>query len=412
MRYVVIGNSTAAVGCIEGIRSVDREGTITLLSSEKHHTYGRPLISYMLEGKTDPEHMKYRPDSFYSDNSVDARLGVSAVAIDPVEKTVKCSDSSLLPYDRLLVATGSRPIIPKFEGLDTVEKKFTFMTLDDANALADALTPQSRVLVVGAGLIGLKCAEGIYRRCGKITVVDMADRILPSVLTCDASEIVQRYLESVTGAEFILGDSVKSFNKNVALTASGKELAFDVLVIAVGVLPNISLVSDIGGEVGRGIVVDERSRTSVPDIFAAGDCTECYDISADKRRVLAILPNAYMQGFTAGVNMAGGDSKFDNAIPMNAAGFCGLHIITAGDYSGEADVIRAEGDDYKAMYIRDNRLVGYIMIGNVANAGIYTSLIREKTPLDTLDFAMIREKPQLMAFAKSVRTAKLNANFR
>lgn len=411
MRYVIIGNSTAAVGCIEGIRSVDKTGEITLVASEKYHTYGRPLISYLLEGKTDEEHMKYRPDSFYSDNAVKTALGVTAERIDAVKKQVFCSDGSVLGYDRLLVGTGSRPIVPKFENLGCVEKKFTFMTLDDAKALEAALTPTSRVLIVGAGLIGLKCAEGIYRSCGKITVVDMADRILPSVLTPPAAERVKKHIEDVTGASFILGDSIKGFEKKgeayIGITSSGRETEFDVLVIAVGVLPNVSLVADAGGEIGRGIVINEKSQTTVKDIYAAGDCAEGYDISADKRRVLAILPNAYMQGFCAGVNMAGGEKVFDNAIPMNAAGFCGLHIITAGDYSGEETVI-SDGENYKALYVRDNRLVGYIMIGNVLNAGIYTSLIREKTPIDSIDFDMIKEKPQLMAFAKNVRVAKLN----
>ena len=158
MEYVIIGNSTAAVGCIEGIRSVDPEGAITVVASEPYHTYSRPLISYLLEGKTDGERMKYRPDSYYKEMGVKAKLGIKAVKLMPEEHKVVLEDGEELPYGKLLVATGSTPFVPSFEGLDTVEKKFTFLSLDDAKALEAALTPESRVLILGAGLIGLKCA--------------------------------------------------------------------------------------------------------------------------------------------------------------------------------------------------------------------------------------------------------------
>lgn len=409
MKYLLIGNSTAAIGCVEGIRSRDPEGEITIVSSENHHTYGRPLISYLLEGKTDVCRMRYRPESFYRDMGVRTKLGVTVEKILPDTHEVLCSDGEKLPYDRLLCATGSSPLVPPFAGLEKVGRYYTFMTLDDAQALAEALTPESRVLIVGAGLIGLKCAEGIRERCAKITVVDMASRILPSVLNEDAAAIVQKHIEATMPVEFVLGDSVKSFAAGEAVTESGKKLRFDVLVIAVGVRPNTALISGIGGKVGRGIAVDEGSRTNLDGIYAAGDCTECYDISADKTRVLALLPNAYMQGYTAGVNMAGGDTAFRQAIPMNAAGFCGLHIITAGDYSGQMLLEKNDGvGQYKALYVRDNRLVGYILIGDVDCAGIYTSLIRDRVPLDSLDFEMIRKTPRLMAFAKNVRQTKLN----
>lgn len=164
VRYVIIGNSTAAVGGVEGIRKVDPNGSITLIASEPHHTYSRPLISYLLLGRTDENRMKYRPDSFYRVNNVDTRLGVTVTKIDPKQKHVEISSGEQIPYDRLLIATGSRPFVPPMEGLSTVKNRFSFMTLDDARALDRVLTPQSRVLIVGAGLIGLKCAEGILHR--------------------------------------------------------------------------------------------------------------------------------------------------------------------------------------------------------------------------------------------------------
>lgn len=405
MNYVIIGNSAAAVGCVEGIRQVDKEGKITLIASEPHHTYSRPLISYLLYGKTDEERMKYRPDSFYDDNKVETYLGKSVVKIDKDNKKVILDDNTEIAYDKLLVATGSRPFVPPMDGLDTVEKKFSFMKLDDAHALGKAISKDTNVLIIGAGLIGLKCAEGICDRVKHITVVDLAERILPSILDTEGSALVQKHIEE-KGIEFILGDSVANFAGNKATLKSGKVLDFDVLVVAVGVRPNVELVKEIGGNVGRGIVTDEKCRTSIEDIYAAGDCTESYDITTGQMRILALLPNAYMQGETAGITMAGGSKSYDKAIPMNAIGFFGYHIITAGNYDGEA-YISKDKDSYKKLVTRDDHLVGYILIGNVQRAGIYTSLIRERKPLSSIDFDLIKEKPQLMAFSKRERAKTL-----
>lgn len=401
MNYVIIGNSAGAIGCIEGIRQMDQEGSITLISDEPHHTYSRPLISYLLYGKTDEQRMKYRPDRFYEHNRVETKLGHTVVKIGKESKQLLLDNDEIIPYDKLLVATGSRPFVPPMEGLDQVKKQFTFMTLDDAKALEAAISPKSRVLIVGAGLIGLKCAEGICDKVGSIAVVDLADRILPSILDVPGSRMVQRHIEG-QGIEFYLSDSVQRFEPGKAQLKSGKTLEFDVLVLAVGVRPNTSLIQSIGGEVGRGILTDDRCATSLPDIYAAGDCTESLDITTGQSRVLALLPNAYMQGECAGINMAGGEKRYDRAMAMNAIGFFGLHIITAGSYEGE-DFVAQGKESYKRLFTKNNRLIGYILIGCIERAGIYTALIREQTPLDSIDFELVREKPQLMAYTKKKR---------
>ena len=405
MKYVIIGNSAAAVGCIEGIRQEDRTGPITVVTDEPYHTYSRPLISYLLLGKTDEERMKYRPDGFYEENGVTLLAGKRAEKIDPESKTVLLDDGQALSYDKLLVAAGSRPFVPPIKGLDGVENAFTFMTLDSAKALEKALGPDKRVLILGAGLIGLKCAEGIAGRVGSLTVADLADHILPSILDSEAAAMVQRHIED-HGVSFLLGDGVDSFEGNTAVLKSGKKVPFDLLVICVGVRPNTSLVSEAGGEVARGIRVDPGCATTIPDVYAAGDCTESFDVSSGQERILALLPNAYMQGRCAGTNMAGGEAVYDHAIPKNAIGFFGYHVLTAGTYTGE--IYRsAEGCSLKKLFYENDRLKGYILLGDVARAGIYTSLIRKETPLSSIDFALICEKPQLMAFTREERKEML-----
>ena len=404
--YVIIGNGVAAVGCIEGIRSVDRATPIAVISEETHPVYGRPLISYYLEGKSKPEKMNYRPADFYEANNCRVLYGRRAVSIDREAKSVLLDDGSALPYTAVCVATGSSPFVPPIPGLETVPARFSFMTLDDALALEKAIGRDSRVLIVGAGLIGLKCAEGLRARVGSIAVCDLAPRVLSSILDDTCAAMMQERLEA-NGIRLMLGDTVAEFNGGHAVMKSGAVVDFDVLVMAVGVRANTALVKDIGGEVNRGILVDARMRTSLPDLYAAGDCTEGMDASLGARRVLAILPNAYLQGHAAGVNMAGGREVFDKAIPMNSIGFFGLHAITAGsffgpDAGGELEAEKGAGF-LKRLFTRDGLLTGYILIGQVERAGIYTALIRERVPLNTVNFELLKKAPTLFAYSQNQR---------
>lgn len=408
-KYVIIGNGIAAAGCIEGIRTVDKESKIVVISKENRPVYCRPLISYYLEGKTTIQKMDYRPESFYEANGCEVVYGIEATKIDSEKKAVSLSNGDTVNYTSLCIAAGSSPFVPPFEGIENVTSRFSFMTADDALALEKAVGKDSRVLIIGAGLIGLKCAEGLLCRAAKITVCDLADKVLSSILDSDTAPIVQKHLEE-NGVELLLNDSVKSFEENKAFMQSGKCVDFDVLVTAVGVRANTSLLKDIGGDVNRGIKVDDSMRTSVNDIYSAGDCTEGFDISFGQSRVLALLPNAYMQGYTAGRNMAGGSEVFSNAIPMNSIGFFNLHIMTAGSYITDKDggeVYMEKGNGFvKKFFVKDGLLKGYILVGNVEKGGIYTSLIREKTPLDTVDFDLLKKHPSFMAFSSENRSKK------
>jgi NAD(P)H-nitrite reductase large subunit len=404
MKYVIIGNSTAGIGAVEGIRQIDKNGEITIITNEPHHTYSRPLISYLLLGKTTAKKMKFRADDFYAANNCTLLSNVNVTEIDAKAKQARLDDGKTVPYDKLLVAAGSSAFVPPFAGLDTVKDQCTFMSLDDARKLDGFLDKQKRVLIIGAGLIGLKCAEGIFERSAHITVLDLAPRILSSILDEGGAKMVQTHLEN-KGIEFKLSASVKRFECDTAILENGEVINFDILVLAVGVRPNTSLLKGIA-EIDKGIIINTQSQTSAADIYAAGDCTQTFDISSGQSKIMALLLNAYMQGECAGINMAGGEKTFDKAIPMNAIGFFGLHMITAGNYSGE-EYCETKNNNYKRLFYRDNKLNGYIMIGDVEKAGIYTSLIREQTPLDTIDFSLVCEKPGLMAFTKEDRHIKL-----
>lgn len=405
MKYVIIGNSAAGIACVEGIRSADAEGEITIVSDESFAAYGRPLISYYLLGATDRQRMLYRPADFYEKNKVRTLLGARAEKIDPAAQKIVLRGGGEIPYDRLLVATGSRPFEPPMEGIGGVKNKFNFMTLQDALSLEKVLSKRKNVLIIGAGLIGLKCLEGILERVKSVSVVDMAGRILPSILDDAGAAVVRRELEG-KGAKFYLSDSVAKFDGGTAHLKSGKEISFDILVVAVGVRPNTELIKDAGGEVSRGIVTDEKQQTSLQNVYAAGDCAESFDITSDVRKVLALLPNAYRQGYTAGVNMAGGEASFAGAMPLNAIGFFGSHVLTAGSYEGES-FVQAEGDVYRRFFCKDGVLKGFILVNSPERAGIYTSLIRNKTPLSEVDFKSLEGAPNLAAFPRAARERML-----
>ena len=406
-RYVIIGNGVAAAGCIEGIRAVDSDSSITVISAENHPVYCRPLISYYLEHKTDLQRMNYRGESFYADNHAEVRYGRTVTEIHADTKEIELDNGDKIAYDALCVCTGSSPFVPPMQGLETVPEKFSFMTIDDTLALEKAIAPESRVLIIGAGLIGLKCAEGLHGRVQQITVCDLAPRILSSILDDTCAAMMQKHLEA-NGIRFLLGTSAKEFHGSQAVMQNGETVDFDVLVLAVGVRANTALIRNAGGEVNRGILTDDACRTSLKDIYAAGDCTEYHDISSDSVKIMALMPNAYMQGHTAGVNMAGGSARFDNAIPMNSIGFFGLHCHTAGSQPEGCEMYEdADETHIKRLFVKDDHLTGFMLIGHMHRTGIYTALIRNQTPLSEVDFARLKIEPQLSAMHAEYRNTVL-----
>mgnify|MGYP003285194936 CR=1 FL=1 len=168
-----------------------------------------------------------------------------------------------------------------------------------------------------------------------------------------------------------MNQSVGSFSKNRAILRDGSILLFDLLIIAAGFCPNVELTREICAKNGRGILTDRRQKTFIPQIYAAGDCTESHDLSTGASRILALLPNAFLPGETAGANRAGANAVYENAI-----GFLGLHLLTAGVCERECYVVKTDAA-YKKLCVKDGFLCGFIMIGDDRNAGIYTSMIRE-----------------------------------
>jgi len=392
MNYVIIGNSVAAVGAVEGIRKHDKTTPIVIISDEPYHTYPRPLISYYLGGKVKEENMYYRNRDFYRANNVEPILGVKAQRLDVDKKEVLLQDGRRINYSKLLIATGGKPLIPPLEGIDK-QNIFNFSKLDDVKNIEKVAEKGSRAIVVGASFSGLKAVEALVERGVRVTVIDILDRIMPRVFDETASQMAQKTLEKY-GVEVLLETTVQKIvgNKTASgvLLKDGSELACDFIILAMGVRCNIDLVKDTKININRGIIVDNKMRTNVSDVYAAGDVTEGFNFIEQRNTEIPIIPNAYKQGETAGENMAGAEKIFDRGFIMNSMPLLDLSIVSAGvSAPGEGINIKTIYDQeksvYKKFYIKNNELVGYLLINDIDRAGIYTDLIKRKVDISSFE---------------------------
>jgi NAD(P)H-nitrite reductase large subunit len=390
---VIIGNSAGAVGCIETLRSKDRDITIAVISEEKYHTYSRALIPYYLAGKIDFDKLYYRPLDFYEKMNVIPLLGRKAVSVDFEKKMVKLDTGEEVKYGKLLLATGGKPFIPPMEGFDrSLENVFSFVSLDDALGIEKSLPESKKAVILGAGVIGLMAAEVLVKKGLEVHVVELADRVLAPVVDERTSQLVEKVFEE-NGVKIYTGVTIKKVNSennrvvSVILT-SGNEIECDILIVAVGVVPRTKLVQNTDVEVNRGILVNKKMETSVKDVYACGDCAEIYDFVLDDRRVLPLWPNAYYGGRVAAINMLGEEAEFEWGTSMNAMHFFDIYIINAGlnitdeiaEKEGYEVLVRYEPERkvYRRIAVKDGLIKGLVFVGRVERAGIYLNLMRRK----------------------------------
>ena len=415
MKYVIIGASAAGLACAEQIRKEDKSGEITVLTKEQYFPYSRPSISYYLKGAVKEKEMYLRKPSYYAAYRIDIITGAKVTEIDRAAKTVKVG-RKIYPYDKLCICTGSKPFIPPMKNVSGKENACTFLDLASSKVIKEKANGSTRAVVIGAGLIGMKAAEGLSKICKSVDVVELSPRILPSILDAKSAKGVKKYIEENGHIKFHLGDTVteaKSRGKKITsvILKSGKELKCDMLILAVGVRPETGLAENAGLEIDRGIIINQNTmQTSDKNMYAAGDCTVSIDMLDGRKKVIALWVNAVQQGCVAGSQMAGGEKTLGGAYSVNAIDFYGLRICTCGLINAEgeqySDKVLQSGDSYKRLIFEGNRLVGFVLINASENAGIYTSLIENQTDLSALEYD-ITETPSLFLFEKSVRAKKL-----
>lgn len=400
MKYVIIGNGVAAVGAVEGIREIDRTGPITVISVEPYRAYGRPLIAHLLSGKIAEKDVYYRNDDFYASHGVTFLPGKKAGTIEVEKKRVVLEGGKAVSFDSLLIATGGIPFIPPIGGIGGAGIH-TFTTLDDAKRLEQIVGKVERVVVIGGGLIGLKAAESLHDRGIKVTVVELADRLLSSAFDREAGDIVEKRLREV-GIEIILENSVgeitrvKGRVKGVVLS-DGEKRDCGAVVIAIGVIPNKAIVEGTGIMTNRGILTDDGMQTSVPGIYAAGDVAEAPDLLLGQKRVTPIWPNAYLQGRCAGMNMAGAKKAYRGGMAMNSIEFYGIPTVSMGlsNPPEEGYAVRRVSEPdrnlYRKVVLRDHRLVGAVLVGRIDRAGLLTALMTGGTDVESIEEELLDE---------------------
>lgn len=414
MKYIIIGASAAGLAAAEAIRKADTQGTITVLTEEAYMPYSRPSISYYLKGKVKESDMALRKPNFYREKKIDIVKNTKATAIDTEKKVVKAGRKSY-PYDKLCLCTGSKPFVPPMENVKGKTNALTFLDLKAVKDVKAIANEKTRAVVIGAGLIGMKAAEGLVKICKSVDVVELSPRVLPSILDVKSAKQVKKHLEN-NGIRFHLENTVvRAASKGKQITAvtlkNGKKLPCDLLILAVGVRPQTELAEKAGLAVDRGIITDtETMQTSDPDIYAAGDCCVSVDMLDGSKKIIALWPNAVQQGNVAGAQMAGADITVGGTYSVNAIDFFGLRICTCGliNAQGEqySDKIIQHGDSYKRLVFEGDKLVGYVLINSSVNAGLYTNLISNQISLDTLQ-GDIMDDPSIFMFDKETRITKL-----
>jgi NAD(P)H-nitrite reductase large subunit len=388
MRHVILGNGPAGVVAAETIRKHAPRDEIVVVGAEPGRPYGRMAIPYLLAGKIEEDGTLLRKDPQHFER---LRIGLRharATAVNAADRTVALDDGSALSFDRLLVATGSAPVRVPIPGID-LPGVVSCWTLDDARKIAALARPGARVVQMGAGFIGCIIMEGLAARGCKLAVVEMGDRMVPRMMDPGAGAMIRRWVER-KGVEVHTSARVEEIRPRdgslEVRLSTGAILAADLVVSATGVKPSVAFLEGSGVAVGRGVRADERCRTSVPTIYAAGDCAETFDALTGGYIVSAIQPNATDQALCAALNMVGRETKL-KAVPLiNILDTLGLVSASFGRWEGVPGGQRAEVSDearfrYLHLEFDGDVLAGANSIGHTDHLGMLRGLVEGKVRL-------------------------------
>jgi len=422
MSYVIIGNGPAAIAACESIRTTDKEKQIIIISKEDKYAYGRPLITYQIAGIVEKENMFLRKKEFYEKNNIKVLLGKEATGIDPKNKIVKIDDGAQINYEKLLIASGGTPFIPPVykEYMDK-ENITTFIKWEDMEKLEKMLPEINNVLIVGGGLIGIKAAEALVMKNKKVFIAELSKRVLSTVIDNKGAYYFHKELEK-NNISLFLENTVKSFKvkKNrieKAVLQSGEVLDIDAVIMAIGVKPEISFIKGTNINTNVGILVDDSMKTSVDDIYAAGDVAESYDLVYGSKRIGPIWVSASEQGRIAGYNMAGKKASYRGRLIMNSISFLKTSLISYGIINTDIEyekinVFEYERPDlniYRRLNVVDNRLIGAIFVNSIYRKGIITRFIIEKLPFDKYKDILLSPNIGFIEFEKEYRNREINS---
>jgi len=402
LRLVIIGNSAAGLAAAATARRNLPAARITIITEEVEPAYYRCLIPEVLSGEADLAKITFFPGLGRAGGKIEV-IYVRAEKLLPEQHRVLLADGRELPYDKLLVAAGAAPSIPDLPGR-SLNGIFGFRSYADARAIAGAAAGAAAAVVLGGGLVGLKAAYALKKRGVPRVVLAVKSRhLMVRQLEPESAALVEKYFRE-QGLELIFQNDAAAFlpapggqKVGSVLLENGKEIPAQVVVLGKGVRPRSELVKQAGGEVRRGIVVNLCLRTSLPDIYAAGDCIEITDILSGESAPSGLWPLAVEQGRCAGLGMVGRPVVYPPALAaQNSVRFGSLSLITAGRHDGETQIVVRRREPapgaLKKFFVTGDRLRGYILVNSTEGAGVYTALVRSGRRMPGLIRLLAEEK--------------------
>lgn len=382
MSYLIIGNGPAGVSAIARIREIDPTGRIILISAEDNPPYSRMLTPEYMTGEVGEERLYYRGSDFYEKYQVETRLGAKVTKIIPSDKTVLLADGEKIAYARLLIAAGSRPLVPSWADNTGLKGVFTLWKKQDSEAINSHLRETGKAVIIGGGLVGLQCARALSTRGIKVTVIEKLPRLMPLQLDETASALLQQAAEQ-RGIEILLNTEVLSLEREGGrVTGVGTKegiVPADLVLVAIGVKPNLEMAWETGLKMDRGLLTDERMQTNIPGIYAAGDVVQSTCLLSGQKTVRALWLCAVRQGKVAGANMAGVEEYYAGSVALNSIQLFGLSIISQGQLeplAGQEELAEKilrypQSGAYHKFLVQKGKLAGFILVGDVRQAGIY-----------------------------------------
>jgi NAD(P)H-nitrite reductase large subunit len=403
MRHVILGNGPAGVVAAETIRRHAPRDEIVLVGAEPEPPYSRMAIPYLLTGKIgEPGTWLRKEPGHFADLAIELKTA-RAEAVSAQARTVILGDGAILPFDRLLVATGSTPARPSIPGLE-LPGVHPCWTLEDARKIMALARKGARVVQMGAGFIGCIILEALAARGMSLAVVEMGDRMVPRMMGPGAGGMIRRWVEG-KGIAVHTSTRVEAIHKGHGAPlevrlSTGEVLPADLVISATGVLPNVGFLQGSGVACQRGVLTDEKMETNVPGVFAAGDCAEAFDVVTGERLISAIQPNAADQASCAALNMVGKGARMQGVFQLNVLDTLGLVSTSFGLWQGVPGGEHVERHDeqrfrYLRLEFQDDRLVGANTVGITEHVGVLRGLIQSRVRLGPWR-ARLLEDPTLL----------------
>jgi NAD(P)H-nitrite reductase large subunit len=403
MRHVILGNGPAGVIAAEVIRKHAPGDDIVLVGDEPVPPYSRMAIPYLLIGKIDERGTYLRKDADHFDRLNVRMLLGRARAVSAKAHTVTLEDGHVLGFNRLLVATGSRPVKPPIPGID-LPGVLNCWTLDDARKIMERARPGARVLQMGAGFIGCIIMEALASRGVELSIVEMGDRMVPRMMSLGAGSMIKRWVER-KGLTVYTSTRVEAITPGRGTPlevrlSSGHRLPVDLVISATGVVPNVAFLEGSGVDRRRGVVTNSRMQSFAPDVYAAGDCAEAYDPITEKWLVSAIQPNAADQAACAAQNMVGRETHLKAVTYINVLDTMGLISCSFGQWYGvpggdHVELLDEDEFRYLRLEFKGDVLVGANGLGLTEHVGVLRGLVEGQVRLGEWKDRLMRDPMRL-----------------